>query len=127
MPGRDAGPDVASVGSVPRYRGMPLTRCSVNAHEDFALRSLQGDRAVAQRTVKGKKIARDVQAGMGDTALMEKYELTPKQLEKVLRMLLDCDLITHMQLYERISLSDSIVSRAFVEAKEAQRELDTTS
>lgn len=89
--------------------------------------SLQGDRNLAKKTIKGKKIVRDVHAGMGDTALMEKYELTPKQLEKVLRMLLDCDLITHMQLYERTSLSDSIVTKAFMEAEQAQRELDATS
>lgn len=53
---------------------------------------------MARKTVKEKKIARYVHAGMGDTALMEKYGLTPRQLEKVLRMLLDCDLITQMQL-----------------------------
>jgi hypothetical protein len=82
---------------------------------------------VAKKTVKGKKIARDVHAGMGDTALMEKYGLTPRQLEKVLRMLLDYDLITHMQLYERTSLSDSTVTRAFMEAEKAQLELDPTS
>jgi hypothetical protein len=82
---------------------------------------------VAKRTIKGKKIASDVHAGMGDTALMTKYDLTPKQLEKVLRMLLDYDLITHMQLYERTSLSDSTVTKAFMEAEEAQRELHTAS
>ena len=41
------------------------------------------------------------------TLLMEKYRLNPKQLEGVLRKLVDADLITHMQIYERTSFSDS--------------------
>ncbi|MGB6065988.1 MAG: hypothetical protein WBG50_14405 [Desulfomonilaceae bacterium] len=55
---------------------------------------------------------------------MEKYNLSRKQLEMVLRKLLDADLITHMQLYERTSLSDTQVTRAFVEAESAIKELD---
>ena len=51
---------------------------------------------------------------------MEKYHLNPKQLESVLRKLVDADVITHMQLYERTSLSDSQITRAFVEAAESR-------
>ena len=59
-----------------------------------------------------------------EQAIMEKYNLSRKQLEMVLRKLLDADLITHMQLYERTSLSDTQVTRAFVEAESAIKELD---
>jgi hypothetical protein len=45
-------------------------------------------------------------------------------LEAVLRKLVDADLITHMQLYERTSLSDSQITRAFVESAKAVAELD---
>jgi hypothetical protein len=76
------------------------------------------------RKVKATDVARDVQGGMGDTPLMEKYRLNPKQLESVLRKLVDADLITHMQLYERTSLSDSQVTRAFVDSHAAIKELD---
>ena len=76
------------------------------------------------RKVKATDVARDVQGGMGDTLLMEKYHLNPKQLESVLRKLVDADLITHMQLYERTSLSDSQITRAFVESAKAAAELD---
>ena len=61
---------------------------------------------------------------MGDTLLMEKYHLSSKQLEGVLRKWVDADLITHMQLYERTSLSDSQITRAFVESGKAIAELD---
>jgi len=74
--------------------------------------------------IKAKDMAKDVHSGMGDTLLMQKYSLNPKQLEGVLRKLLEADLITHMELYERTSLSDSQITRAFVEAEKAVAELD---
>ncbi len=69
-------------------------------------------------------VARDVQGGMGDAHMMEKYQLNPKQLDSVLRKLFEADLITHMQLYERTSVSDSQITRAFIEAERAVEELD---
>ena len=56
---------------------------------------------------------------MGDIFLMERYNLTPNQLELILRKLLDANLITDMQLYERTTLSDSIITKAFVEKEMA--------
>jgi len=76
------------------------------------------------RKINAKDVAQDVHGGMGDTLLMEKYHLNSKQLESVLRKLVEADLITHMQLYERTSLSDSQITRAFVEAEKAVAELD---
>jgi hypothetical protein len=77
-----------------------------------------------KRTLKAKAIVQDVQAGMGDSLLMKKYQLSAKQLETVLRRLVEADLISHLQLYERTTLSDTQVTRAFVEAQQAIRELD---
>lgn len=77
-----------------------------------------------KRTIKARELALDIHEGMGDSLLMGKYQLTAKQLEGLLRKLLQADLITHMQLYERTSLSDSVITKAFVESEEAARELD---
>jgi hypothetical protein len=77
-----------------------------------------------KRTINAKKVARDVQAGLGDTVLMRKYQLSAKQLESVLRKLVDADLISHLQLYERTSLSDTQITKAFVDTQRAVRELD---
>jgi len=77
-----------------------------------------------KRKINAKQIAADVHAGMGDTMLMQKYDLSAKQLEGVLRKLLHFDLITDMQLYERTSLSDTQITKAFVESEKAIRELD---
>ncbi|MGO9569942.1 MAG: hypothetical protein ACLP5H_20615 [Desulfomonilaceae bacterium] len=76
------------------------------------------------RKLKANDVARDAQGGMGDTIVMEKYRLNSKQLEGVLRKLVDADLITHMQLYERTSLSDTQITRAFVDSQAAIKELD---
>lgn len=68
---------------------------------------------MSKRKIHGKDVARDIQAGMGDSVLMEKYGLSAKQLEGILRKLLAADLISHMQLYERMTLSDSQINKAF--------------
>jgi len=76
-----------------------------------------------KRRINGRAIAQDVLDGLGDTVLMQKYELTAKQLEAVLKRLVDMDLIDQMQMYERTSLSDSMVTKAFVESRRAIAEL----
>jgi hypothetical protein len=83
----------------------------------------KGD-AVQKRKINAKQVVADIRSGMGDTMLMEKYDLSTKQLEGVLRKLLALDLITDMQLYERTSLSDTQITKAFVESENAIRELD---
>lgn len=74
--------------------------------------------------VKAKKVVRDIQAGMNDVLLMEKYHLNPKQLHHVLGKLVEADLITHMQLYERTQLSETTITKAFVETANAISELN---
>ncbi len=74
--------------------------------------------------VKAKKVVRDIHAGMNDVLLMEKYHLNPKQLQQVLEKLVEADLITHMQLYERTQLSETTITKAFVETANAISELD---
>jgi hypothetical protein len=61
-----------------------------------------------KRRIKAKDVAADVRAGTGDSLLMEKYSLTPKQFEKVLKQLLAGDFIDHLQYYERTTLSAAL-------------------
>jgi hypothetical protein len=74
---------------------------------------------MAKRTISGKAIANDVIAGTRDTVLMERYGLTSMQLELVLRKLFDANPITNMHLYERRTLADSMITKAFVEREKA--------
>ncbi len=92
-------------------------------HEAPAAVDATEDSLVTKRMIRAKEIAKDVHAGMGDTPLMEKYSISTKQLNDLLRKLLDANLITDMQLYERTSLSDSQVTKAFVETGKAIKEL----
>jgi len=77
-----------------------------------------------KRKINAKKVAADIHSGVGDTLLMEKYGLSPKQLETVLRRLVDGDFISHMQLYERTTLSDTQMTKAFVDKQAGIKELN---
>jgi hypothetical protein len=64
-----------------------------------------------------------MRSGLDDPALMSKYELTDKQLEMVFQKLIDADFITALELWERSRLSDTQITKAFVEAQKAIDEL----
>jgi hypothetical protein len=65
-----------------------------------------------KRRIKAKKILNDVLAEMDDWQIMRKHGLTPKQLEDVLRGLVERGMITHLQLYERTTLTESTIRTA---------------
>ena len=75
-------------------------------------------------TINAEAVARHVHADIGDTLLMKKYQLSAKQLESVMRRLVEADRISGFKRHERTSLSDSWITRAFVEVHQAIRELD---
>jgi hypothetical protein len=75
------------------------------------------------RKVKAKEFVKDMRSGIDDPALMRKYDLTDKQLEMVFQKLIDADFITALELWERSRLSDTQITRAFVEAQKAIDEL----
>ena len=93
-------------------------------HGEDPPNTLIGGLVMEKRKISAKEVARDIQAGMGDTPLMEKYNLSAKQLETVLRKLIEADLIDHMQLYERTTLSDAQITKAFVDTQATIKELD---
>lgn len=71
-----------------------------------------------KRTIKAKRVARDIYKRVGDSALMEKYDLTPKLLHLILMELIRADLVTEMELCERTTLTDSLITRAFFDGHE---------
>jgi hypothetical protein len=68
-----------------------------------------------KRRVKAKKVLKDVLAEMDDLQIMRKHGLTPKQLETILRGLVERGMITHLQLYERTTLTESTIRTALEE------------
>ena len=77
-----------------------------------------------KRKIKAKPLVRDLRNEMGDRELMEKYTLSESQLHKVLQKLVDAGAIDEMELFMRTSLSDSIITKVFVETQCAVHELD---
>jgi hypothetical protein len=79
---------------------------------------------LAPRRIKAREFVKDIRSGMDDPTLMNKYQLTPQKLEEVLEKLIQADFITVLELHERARLSDTQVTKAFVEAQRAIDELD---
>jgi len=71
---------------------------------------------VPKRKIKAKSFVRDLREGMGDRQLMEKYVLSSNQLQRVFRKLIDGGVLDEMELYMRTSLSDSSISKAFLDS-----------
>lgn len=78
----------------------------------------------AKRTLKAAPFISDFRNGVGDEQLMAKYSLSQNQLEKAFRKLVDAGAIAEMELFMRTSISDSTVTKAFVESQRAIAELD---
>ncbi len=68
----------------------------------------------SKRKIKAKTFVRDLRNGMSDRELMEKYALSESQLHKLLHKLVEGGAIDEMELFMRTSLSDSTITRAFV-------------
>ncbi len=77
-----------------------------------------------KRKIRAKPFVGDLRNGMGDRELMEKYALSESQLHKVFQKLVDARAIDEMELFMRTSLSDSTITKAFVETECAIQELN---
>ncbi len=78
----------------------------------------------AKITIRVREILDDIGLGMDDGNLMSKYRLTPALLEKVLDKLVAAGLVTDEDLRERAALTDTQVTRAFMDTQRALDELD---
>ena len=78
----------------------------------------------AKRTIKAKELLKDLNSGMTDFQLMEKYRIDPPTLDRLLRHLIDANLITQGQLEKRMEHSDSQITRTFVDSLDYVKELD---
>ncbi len=77
-----------------------------------------------ERRIIAKEFVRDLRLGLDDGALMQKYRVSEVGLGRVLDKLIEADLLTVDELWSRSQLSDTRVTRAFVEAQEAIDEID---
>lgn len=74
----------------------------------------------AQRTIKARELVADIRSRVSDFELMEKYQLTFAQLEKVLAKLVEKDALRQEELQERGAHFDNPENR--VRTRRAPRE-----
>ena len=82
------------------------------------LRAL-GKTSMTKRSISAYNIVQDIRAGFTDSELQEKYRVRPEALPYLMRRLVDEGLMTDLEMYERRSLSESDLMRAFTGADEA--------
>ena len=82
------------------------------------------DQPVNKKKISVKEFVGDIRENMDDATLMYKYGLSENQLEDVFQKLVDINFITHVELWERAKLSETGITRAFLEAQKAVDELD---
>jgi hypothetical protein len=79
---------------------------------------------VPKKKIKVKEFVADIRACMDDPTLMFKYGLSEKELQRVFQKLVDADFITNVELWERSQLSETGITKAFLDAQRAIDELD---
>jgi len=89
------------------------------ARGDVSAGSTLEERNVTGQRIRVREIVKDLRSGLGDSELMTKYALSEIQLESVFQKLIDADFITSVELWERSRLSDTQITKAFVEAQTA--------
>ena len=76
-----------------------------------------------RRKIKAKEFVADLRSGMTDESLMEKYVVSSDQFQELLRMAVDSSLISEEELHERLSVSNTAITKAFLELQEAAQRL----
>ncbi len=76
-----------------------------------------------QRRINVREFAEDVQLGLDDNNLMLKYDLNQNQLSIVLQRLLETNLLSEAELYNRLIKADTMVIGAITDAQKAIDEL----
>ena len=96
-------------------------------HKAAALDVLAKQKVATEKAkvkINGRKFLYDIKAGMDDEALMEKYKVSKRQLQSLFRQLIESDLTTPLELANRLRVTTSQVTEAFVEMGKGVKELD---
>lgn len=78
----------------------------------------------SQRPIKAKEFITDIRSGVTDFQLVEKYNVSPRGLEALLRHLVDTGLITESELEEREQFTCSLIIQTVLESRRETRVLD---
>jgi rubrerythrin len=67
---------------------------------------------MGKRKISARQIVTDLRAGMNDSDLMEKYLVNLDALRYLFKKLVESGMMTELQYFERIELSESTVFKA---------------
>ena len=70
------------------------------------MRSASKGMEMAKRKIRARDIVNDIRAGLDDGALMHKYRLTAKGIQRMFLKLLESNLITQVELSSRMAQHD---------------------
>jgi hypothetical protein len=74
--------------------------------------------------VSAHDVVQDIRSGMDDEALMIKYRLSFRQLQRLFRKIIIGGFMPPLELAQRLCVTKSQVTEAFVDMKKAVKELD---
>jgi hypothetical protein len=74
--------------------------------------------------VSAHDVVQDIKSGMDDEALMIKYRLSFRQLQRLFRKIIIGGFIAPMELAERLCVTKSQVGEAFVDLKKGAKDSD---
>lgn len=90
---------------------------------DF-LHRLRERNTKSPRQVSAKALLDDIRSGAEDHELMNKYELSQRDLQSLFRQLINAGLVTALELASRLEITKSQVTEAFIEMGKGVEELD---
>jgi hypothetical protein len=74
-------------------------------------------------TIEASEFVRDFKSRMDDDSLMGKYGLSSEQLQRIFRELSQYGLLTDKEIDSRATLTESQITRAFVESEREKQEI----
>lgn len=74
--------------------------------------------------ISAREVLEDLRTGMDDAGLMVKYHLSYRQLQRLFRKLILAEFISPLELAQRLCVTESQVTEAFVDMERAMAELD---
>jgi hypothetical protein len=60
----------------------------------------------SKRRIRAKDVVRDIRAGMSNAALMEKYQISERSLQRILSQMLDAGALMEIELVGRLPVSE---------------------
>jgi DNA-binding MarR family transcriptional regulator len=79
---------------------------------------------MGKRTINAKQIITDIKSGTDENSLLQKYDLTPRQFQTLLRKLVVSGYISSLEISDWLRLTQSEVFSAMNETDKAIQELD---